>query len=97
VDDPSHDGLCDIRHETLVDDFEGETREVLNFLGLGWDPAVWDFPRRARARARTPSDEQLAGGLSREGMGQWRRYRNAMAPVLPLLRPWVEYYGYPVD
>ena len=42
----------------------------------------------------TPSGAQLARGLSAEGMGAWRRYADQLSPVLPLLQPWVERYGY---
>ena len=37
---------------------------------------------------------RVARGLNREGQGAWRRYREQMAPVLPLLEPWVRRFGY---
>lgn len=85
----------EVRHERVVADFEGELQRVLAFIGLDWHPAVRDFAARARARLVTPSDLQLAGGLSAEGLGQWRRYRDSLAPVMEVLEPWALRLGYP--
>ena len=84
-----------VRHESLIDDFEATTREVCTFIGIEWDEAMTDFAARARSRGiSTPSAAQVARGLNREGQGAWRRYRDQMAPVLPLLEPWVRRFGY---
>jgi tetratricopeptide (TPR) repeat protein len=83
-------------YETLVHDFDDETRAICDFIGLGWTPAMVNFAGRAGEIA-TPSAAQLARGLSTEGVGQWRRYRDALAPIMPILTPWVERFGYEVD
>ena len=41
----------------------------------------------------TPSGPQLARGLNAQGVGKWRDYAAEMAPVLPVLEPWVERFG----
>jgi len=53
-----------------------------------------EFSARKGRAINTPSAAQLAKGLNTEGVGQWRRYRDQLAPVLPNLEPWVEKYGY---
>lgn len=84
-----------VRHESLVEDFDAAVREVCEFLGLPWSDAMRDFAAKGRDRAvATPSGVQLARGLSAEGVGAWRRYREQLAPVLPTLEPWVAKYGY---
>ncbi|MHB8528725.1 MAG: sulfotransferase [Caulobacteraceae bacterium] len=86
-----------IRHEDVVADFDGELSKALGFIGLAWDPAVRDFADRAM-RARTPSATQLAVGLNARGVGAWKRFAAQMAPVLPILEPWVARFGYePTD
>jgi hypothetical protein len=88
---PQHE----VRYESLVEDFEATARGVCDFLGLQWDDAMSDFAAKARARGiSTPSAAQVARGLNREGQGVWRRYQEQMAPVLPILAPWVERFGY---
>jgi tetratricopeptide (TPR) repeat protein len=84
-----------VRHEALIADFDGVVGSACEFLGLGWTDALRAFSARTQDRGiATPSGAQLAGGLSAEGVGQWRRYRQQMAPALPKLRPWVERFGY---
>ena len=88
----------DFRYEDFVDDFEGRMRGVCDFAGLAWDDSMRAFAQRPKARAiATPSAAQINRGLNREGIGQWRRYREQMAPVLPILAPWVKRFGYPAD
>ena len=84
-----------IRHEDLVADFEGVAGAALRYIGADWDPAVWNFPARARAQSNTVSGPQVARGLNAEGVGEWRRYQKPLAPVLPLLEPWARRFGYP--
>jgi tetratricopeptide (TPR) repeat protein len=84
----------EVRHEAVVADFDGEISAVLAFLGLDWDDGVRDFAGRAKAMMRTPSDLQLIGGLSAEGVGQWRRFQAPLTPVMPMIQPWVEQFGY---
>lgn len=85
-----------VRYEALVEDLEGEARSALDFLGLPWDPAVLDHRRTARARGTisTPSYAQVIRPIYREASGRWERYREPMAPVLPLLAPWALRLGY---
>jgi len=84
-----------VRYESLVEDFEGTCRLACDFLGIEWDRGLLDFAVKARARGiSTPSAAQVARGLNREGTGTWRRYRDQIARVLPLLEPWVERFGY---
>jgi tetratricopeptide (TPR) repeat protein len=83
------------RHETLVMDFEGETRALCEFLGLEWIDALTRFAERARKRSiRTPSAPQVRRGLYSSGIGQWRRYAGHLAPVMPILEHWAKTLGY---
>lgn len=85
----------DVRHESLVEDFTGELDRLLGFLELEADPSMLDFVRSANARMiRTPSATQVRAGLNRRGLGRWERYRSALAPVMPILAPWVGRFGY---
>lgn len=84
-----------VRYESLVEEFEGTARAACEFLGLAWNANLLDFASRARTRGiSTPSASQVARGLNREGQGVWRRYAGQMAPVLPILEPWVRRFGY---
>ncbi len=82
-----------VRHEDVVSDFAREMRRVCEFLGLRWEAAMGDFAARMHDRAAlTPSTAQLAQGLNAQGLARWRRYREQLEPVLPILAPWVRQF-----
>jgi hypothetical protein len=84
-----------VRYETLVTDLTQEMRAICGFLGLEWADGMGDFAARVQAREHaTPSTAQLARGLDRSGMEQWRNYLEPLRPILPVLQPWVERFGY---
>ncbi len=83
------------RHEDLIADFDGEMRRICRFLDLGWDDRFRDFASIAEKRTiRSMSASQVRSGLSNAGAGQWRRYATHLAPVMPILQPWVDEFGY---
>jgi tetratricopeptide (TPR) repeat protein len=86
---------CLVRHEDLVTEFAREMKRICAFLDLDWAPGMGDFAKRTGERpVLTPSTAQLVRGLNTEGVGQWRRYREFLGPVLPLLDPWVKKFYY---
>lgn len=90
--------LHTLRYEDLVESFEAQVRAVCGFIGIEWRDEMHDFAVRDKAQAiATASAGQVRRGLYREGVGQWRRYEAHLRPILPLLNPWVEKYGYPAD
>lgn len=82
------------RYEDLVGDFEGRARAVCDFIGVDWTPDMHRFAETgARRSVATPSATQVARGLY-DGAGQWRRYADQLAPVIPILQPWIDRFGY---
>ncbi len=87
-----------LRYEDLVADFEGRSCDICAFAGLDWSPALADFAAASQTREiATPSAQQVRRGLYGDGVGQWRRYRQALGPVMPTLQPWIERFGYDRD
>jgi tetratricopeptide (TPR) repeat protein len=85
----------EVRYEQLVDDFEGELRRIAPDIGLEFTPAMLDVAATAGGRmVRTPSAPQVRAGLNRLGLGRWRDYAAELAPVMPILAPWIERLGY---
>ena len=86
---PGH--VCRVIHEDLVEDPEREVRRMLAYLGLAFDPACLAFYENPRA-VRTPSAEQVRRPISREGLDQWRAYRQWLGPLQeglgPVLHDW---------
>ncbi len=69
-----------IRYERLIDDNEGETRRLLDFLGLSFEPACLRPHENARA-VRTPSAQQVRRPINRDGMERWRPYAPWLGPL----------------
>lgn len=86
----------EVRYEAMIEDVEGAVRPVFDLLGLEWDPAVLDHQRTAKARGfiRTPSYGQVTEPIYTRATGRWERYRPQLAPILPILEPWVAAFGY---
>jgi Flp pilus assembly protein TadD len=87
--------LLEVRNEALIADPESELRRLCGFVGIEPNAAMIDFTRRKERRdIASPQSAGLASGLSGAGRGQWRRYAQHLAPVMPVLRPWVRRFGY---
>ena len=83
-----------VDYRDLVADFDGTTQKACAFIGVDWTQGARDFAATARRRrAASASAEQVQRPLY-SGSGRWRRYRDQLEGVLPLLEPWVERFGY---
>ncbi len=86
------------RYESLIADFDGQTRAVCDFIGVEWSDKLRDFAATAQSLdSRWASAGQVKRGFYTEGVGQWRRYREEIAPVIPLLEPWIARFGYDAE
>lgn len=90
--------LHEHRYEEMVADFDETVRKVCNFLRIEWTDSMRDFGRKAQEREiRSPSAGQVRRGLYGDGVGQWRKYKSELAPLLPILAHWVNRFGYSLD
>jgi tetratricopeptide (TPR) repeat protein len=62
-----------VQHEDVLDDLAGQTRRMLDFLGLPFEPDCLDFHKTERA-VRTASSEQVRQPINRKGQGAWRPF-----------------------
>jgi len=84
-----------LHYEALVSDFDAETLGLCDFLGVSWTEEMRDFAKTARRRGVSTLSASQVGKPLYDGSRQWRRYEEQLRPVLPLLQPWVERFGYP--
>ena len=78
--------LHEVRYEKLVADLEGESRRLIDFLGLAWEPACLEFHRTERT-VTTMSHWQVRQPLYDRSVGRWRNYRRHLGPLLEVLGP----------
>jgi len=60
-------------HDDLVDDFEGQVRRLLQYVGVEFEESCLRFFETKRA-IFTPSAEQVRQPINRSGFGIWRNY-----------------------
>lgn len=85
-----------VTYEKLVDDVEGEVRPLVDWLGLEWDDALLDHTATARSRGliTTASYSQVTEPIYRRASGRWKRYQENLAPIIPVLKPWIDEFEY---
>ena len=85
-----------IHYERVIEDRDRELRALFDFLELDWHDAVLDHETTARTRGRikTASYAQVVEPIYNRSAGRWENYLKHMEPVLPILAPWIEKFGY---
>jgi tetratricopeptide (TPR) repeat protein len=73
-----------IDYETLVADLEGESRRLIAFLGLDWEPACLEFHKTERP-VLTASVWQVRQPLFAHSVGRWRNYERHLGPLVQVL------------
>lgn len=82
----------EVRYEDLVADQERETRALLAFCGLDWDPACLAFHANA-APVSTPSAAQVRRPIYSDSVARWRQHAEALVPA----RRFLESAGIAID
>jgi tetratricopeptide (TPR) repeat protein len=86
--------VLEVRNEDVAAGPQAQVERLCAFLGLSIAPAMTDFLNRDRRRAiASPAAVDLASGIRANQPG-WRDYASELAPVLPVLAPWVTRFGY---
>jgi hypothetical protein len=85
-----------IRYEDIVDDQEGSTRRMLDFIGEDFDPRCLAFHENRRY-ARTASYAQVTERLYDRSRYRYRHYLKHLEPAIAILEPTIKRLGYPVD
>jgi tetratricopeptide (TPR) repeat protein len=87
--------LLEIRYEDVVEDLEGTSRRVLDFLGAPWDARVLRFNEHARGKQmRMPNHAEVTQPVFRRARGRWLNYRKYFEPLQEKLAPFVKAFGY---
>lgn len=76
--------IYDLIYENLVDDTEGESRKLLDFLGLEWEAGVLEFHKQ-ESTVYTASKWQVRQQVYTSSKERWRRYEKHIGPLLELL------------
>lgn len=72
--------ILDVHYEDLVVDLEGQSRRVLEHIGLPWDAACLQFHTNDRP-VMTTSSTQVRQPIFTSGLAYWRHFEQQLAPV----------------
>jgi tetratricopeptide (TPR) repeat protein len=76
--------MLQVQYEDLVADLEGQSRRIINFLDLPWNPACLDFHRTERT-VQTASDWQVRQPIYTRSVGRWRNYERHLGPLIEMV------------
>ena len=78
------DRMIEVEYESLVADQEGQTRILLDRLGLEFEDACLDF-HKSTAPSATASSVQVREKVYTSSIGKWKRYETQLAPLREIL------------
>jgi tetratricopeptide (TPR) repeat protein len=91
--------ILELRYEDLLDNTDAEIDRLVAHLGLSDAAALHGFREHAKNKGyiSTPSYSQVVEPLTKKAVGRWHRYPEQLEPVLPVLKPAMERWGYSAD
>lgn len=73
--------MLELQYEDLVTDVHGQTRRLIEFLGLCWDDRCLEFHHHARA-VQTPSRWQVRQPVYSRSVGRWKAYSEHLPELI---------------
>ena len=78
--------ILDVRYEDLVDNIEGQSKRMLDFLELGWDERVLKYYESDR-RILTASSEQVTKPIYTSSIERYKPYEAMLGDLKSALEP----------
>ncbi len=72
--------ILEVEYESLVADPEDQSRKLVAWCGLDWDPACLNFHKSARP-VRTASAAQVRQPVHSRSIGRWKHYADPLATL----------------
>lgn len=88
--------FLEIDYERLVEDQEGQTRRMLAWIGVEWDPVCLDF-HESDSLVRTASITQVREPIYKRSVERWRRYEPYFPALSAIVDEMKRYRGYEID
>jgi tetratricopeptide (TPR) repeat protein len=76
--------IFELNYESLTENQEQETRRLLDYCGLDWDPACLDFHKTTRA-VQTLSGQQVRRSMYTGSSQAWRKVEAQLQPMIGVL------------
>ena len=79
---PNH--ILNVKYEDLVEDTEGMTKKILDFIDMPWDENCLEFYNNKKA-VKTASVTQVRQPIYKQSVARWKRYGPAIKPLIEAL------------
>ncbi|WHZ19837.1 MAG: TPR repeat [Rhodanobacteraceae bacterium] len=88
--------ILEWRYESIVADPDAAVARLGSFLEVADASPFAGFAEHARRKQfiATPSYAAVTQAVNAAAVGRWKNYREEFEPVLPILQPWIERFGY---
>lgn len=74
-----------VEYENVVENTEQEAREIIEFLGLEWDPKMLDFHKSNRP-VKTASVAQVRKPIYKTAVKRWKKYGAGLQPLIDAIQ-----------
>jgi len=78
--------ILEVHYEEMVRDQEGQTRKLLDFVGLGWEDACLEF-HKAERTVTTISRWQVRQPIYASSVDRWKRFEPFVGDLIDSLKP----------
>lgn len=72
--------VLELSYEELVEDVETQTRSLIEFVGLPWNPACLEFYKTRRS-VQTASAWQVRQPIHKSSRARWKKYEDQLEPL----------------
>jgi tetratricopeptide (TPR) repeat protein len=76
--------MLEVQYEKVVADLEGQSRRLIDFLGVPWDSACLEF-HRAQTTVLSSSTWQVRQPIYQKSVGRWRNYERHLGALIKSL------------
>ncbi len=73
--------ILDVVYEDVIADQEGQSRRLIDFIGLDWNEKCLDFHKTKRT-TKTLSAEQVNKPIYKSSIARWKKHEKHLGPLL---------------
>ena len=77
--------ILDVRYEDMVADVEGQSRRLLEFVGIPWNDACLEFYNNKRV-VKTASMAQVRKPIYKTSVARWEKFGAHLEPLREIVK-----------
>ncbi len=77
--------IFNIQYENFVKNYENNTKEIINYIGLSWENKILHYEKNYRA-VSTASYQQVRGEIKKDTSKQWEKYTKYLDKMKEVLK-----------